>query len=103
MDWVTSIHWAIQYIEGHLWEELTIRDIAQQTALPSFHFQKGFAMLCGIAVGDYIRRRRLFAAGLAVLTTDREIIDIALEFGYDLPDSFTNTFTRFRGLTPTAL
>mgnify|MGYP002602701521 CR=1 FL=1 len=88
MDWVASIHQAIQYIEQHLREELTIREIAQQAALSPFYFQKGFAMLCGITAGDYIRQRRLSAAGLEVLTTDRKIIDIALEFGYDSPDSF---------------
>ena len=71
MDWVTSIHQAIQYIEEHLREELTIREIAQQAALSPFYFQKGFAMLCGMTVGDYIRQRRLSAAGLEVLTTDR--------------------------------
>ena len=75
MDWVTSIHQAIQYIEEHLREELTIREIAQQAALSPFYFQKGFAMLCGMTVGDYIRQRRLSAAGLEVLTTDRKIID----------------------------
>ena len=80
MDWVSSIHQAIQYIEEHLREELTIREIAQQAALSPFYFQKGFAMLCGMTVGDYIRQRRLSAAGLEVLTTDRKIIDIALEF-----------------------
>ena len=73
MDWVTSIHQAIQYIEEHLREELTIREIAQQAALSPFYFQKGFAMLCGITVGDYIRQRRLSAAGLEVLTTGRKI------------------------------
>lgn len=45
MDWVTGIHQAIQYIEQHLREELTIRDIAQQAALSPFYFQKSFAML----------------------------------------------------------
>ena len=103
MDWVASIHQAIQYIEEHLREELTIREIAQQAALSPFYFQKGFAMLCGMTVGDYIRQRRLSAAGLEVLTTDRKIIDIALEFGYDSPDSFTKAFVRFHGLTPAAL
>ena len=103
MDWVTSIHQAIRYIEEHLREELTIREIAQQAALSPFYFQKGFAMLCGMTVGDYIRQRRLSAAGLEVLMTDRRIIDIALEFGYDSPDSFTKAFTRFHGLTPAAL
>ena len=101
--WVTSIHQAIQYIEEHLREELTIREIAQQAALSPFYFQKGFAMLCGMTVGDYIRQRRLSAAGLEVLTTGRKIIDIALNFGYDSPDSFTKAFTRFHGLTPAAL
>ena len=66
MDWVTSIHQAIRYIEEHLREELTIREIAQQAALSPFYFQKGFAMLCGMTVGDYIRQRRLSAAGLEV-------------------------------------
>ena len=81
MDWVASIHQAIQYIEEHLREELTIREIAQQAALSPFYFQKEFAMLCGMTVGEYIRQRRLSAAGLEVLTTDRKIIDIALDFG----------------------
>ena len=63
MDWVASIHQAIQYIEEHLREELTIREIAQQAALSPFYFQKGFAMLCGMTVGDYIRQRRRLRAG----------------------------------------
>ena len=103
MDWVESIHRAIRYMEDHLREELTIRDIAQQAALSPFYFQKGFAMLCGMTVGDYIRQRRLSVAGLEILTTDRKIIDIALEAGYDSPDSFTRAFARFHGVTPTAI
>ena len=69
MDWVSSIHQAIQYIEEHLREELTIREIAQQAALAPFYFQKGFAMLCGMTVVDYIRQRRLSVAGLEILTS----------------------------------
>ena len=103
MDWVESIHRAIQYIEAHLREDLSICTVAQQAALSPYYFQKGFAMLCGMTVGEYIRQRRLSAAGLEVLMTDRKIIDIALEFGYDAPDSFTKAFTRFHGITPAAL
>ena len=103
MDWVESIHRAIQYIEAHLREDLSICTVAQQAALSPYYFQKGFAMLCGMTVGEYIRQRRLSAAGLEVLMTDRKIIDIALEFGYDAPDSFTKAFARFHGVTPAAL
>ena len=103
MDWVESIHRAIQYIEAHLREDLSICTVAQQAALSPYYFQKGFTMLCGMTVGEYIRQRRLSAAGLEVLMTDRKIIDIALEFGYDAPDSFTKAFARFHGVTPAAL
>ena len=76
MDWVASIHQAIQYIEEHLREELTIREIAQQAALSPFYFQKGFAMLCGITAGDYIRQRRLSAAGLRAPSMGRRYTPI---------------------------
>ena len=76
MDWVASIHQAIQYIEEHLREELTIREIRRRPLSP--FTQKGLPCWCGITAGDHIRQRRLSAAGLEVLTTDRKIIDIAL-------------------------
>ena len=75
MDWVASIHQAIQYIEEHLREELTIREIAQQAALSPFYFQKGFAMLCGITAGDYIRQRRLSAAGLGLISGAEQLVE----------------------------
>ena len=103
MGWVESIHKATKYIEENLRGDLNIQDISRQAALSPFYFQKGFAMLCGMTVGEYIRQRRLSVAGLEVLTTDRKIIDIALEFGYDSPDSFTKAFSRFHGITPAAL
>ena len=75
MDWVESIHRAIQYIEAHLREDLSVCTVAQQAALSPYYFQKGFTMLCGMTVGEYIRQSRLSAAGLEVLMTDRKIID----------------------------
>lgn len=103
MAWSESIAAAVRYIEDHLLEPLEIGEIARAAALSPFYFQRGFAMLCGMSVGEYIRKRRLSQAGLAVLASDRPIIDIALDAGYDSPDGFTKAFTRFHGITPTAL
>lgn len=103
MAWSESIAAAVRYIEDHLLEPLEIGEIACAAALSPFYFQRGFAMLCGMSVGEYIRKRRLSQAGLAVLASDRPIIDIALDAGYDSPDGFTKAFTRFHGITPTAL
>ncbi len=51
-------------------------------------------------VSEYIRNRRLALAGNDLLVTDEKVIDIALKYGYDSPDSFTKAFTRFHGVTP---
>ena len=103
MEWTECISKAIGYIEDNITEELTIENIAKQAMVSPFYFQKGFAMLCGFTVGEYIRCRRLALAGSELVATDKKIIDIALDYDYDSPDSFTKAFTRFHGATPTSV
>lgn len=103
MEWVESIGKAISFIEENITEEITIEDIAREVSISPFYFQKGFAMLCGYTVNDYIRQRRLSLAGSEVLSSDEKVIDIAVKYGYDSPDSFTKAFTRFHNATPTAV
>lgn len=101
MDWVRAVEDAIEYIENHITEELTVSRIAGEVNISAFYFQKGFSMLCGYTVGEYIRMRRLSLAGSDLLMSDTKIIDLAVQYGYDSPDSFTKAFTRFHGSTPT--
>lgn len=103
MEWIEGIREAVSYIEDNIAEELTIESIAKQALVSPFYFQKGFAMLCGLTVGEYIRQRRLALAGSELVSNDEKIIDIALKYGYDSPDSFTKAFTRFHGVTPSAV
>lgn len=103
MEWIEGIKEAINYIEENITEQLTIEDIAKQAFISPFYFQKGFSMLCGFTIGEYIRQRRLTLAGIELVSTDNKIIDIALKYGYDSPDSFTKAFIRFHGVTPTSV
>ena len=103
MEWVERICEAIDYIEENILEELTIAEIAKQVGISPFYFQKGFSMLCGITVGEYIRKRRLSLAGQDLMSTDQKIIDLAMQYGYESPDSFTKAFLRFHGVTPLAV
>lgn len=103
MDWAECIGSAIRYIEDNITQPLTIEDIAKQALISPFYFQKGFAMLCGFTVGEYIKKRRLALAGAALVATDEKIIDIALKYGYDSPEGFARAFARFHGATPTSV
>jgi len=101
VDWIKIIENALRYIEENLSGELTVGRIAEKVNISPFYFQKGFSMLCGYSVGEYIRMRRLSVAGSELVTSDNKVIDLALKYGYDSPDSFTKAFTRFHGSTPT--
>lgn len=101
MDWIKTIEDAIRYMEANMTEDLTVGRIAQEVHTSAFYFQKGFSMLCGYTVGEYIRMRRLSLAGSELLMSDQKVIDLAIKYGYDSPDSFTKAFTRFHGCTPT--
>ncbi len=103
MRWTECISDAISFIEENITEEITIDDIARKVHISPFYFQKGFAMLCDFTVGDYMRYRRLALAGSEIAANDDKIINIALKYGYDSPDSFTKAFVRFHGCTPSAV
>lgn len=101
MDWIQGIQRALDYTEAHLTEEIDYEAVARQALSSTFHFQRMFGMLCGFSLGDYIRMRRLTLAAEDMQRTDRKVIDIALQRGYDTPESFFRAFQRFHGITPT--
>lgn len=102
MDWTACIRQAIAYMEEHMKEDISMTALSREIGVSSYYFQKGFSMLCGMTVGEYLRCRRLSLAGRDLVLSESKIIDIALDYGYDSPDSFTKAFSRFHGITPLA-
>jgi AraC family transcriptional regulator len=100
LGWVESLQRAIDYMEDHLLDDLSIEDIAKQAHVSEFHFQRIFTILTDIPVGEYLRRRRLTLAAQELSHSESRIIDIALKYGYDTPESFSKAFRKLHGLTP---
>lgn len=100
MDWIASLQSAIDYIEANLTEDLDYAEIARRAYSSSFHFQRIFGILCGYTLGEYIRNRRLTQAGSELASSSARVIDVALKYGYDSPESFSRAFARFHGITP---
>lgn len=101
MDWIQSIQRAINYIEAHLLdEELSNDSVAKHAYSSSANFQRTFSIVTGVTIADYIRCRKLTLAGVWFVNSDAKVIDAALKYGYDTPESFTKAFTRFHGSTP---
>lgn len=100
MDWVKTINNAIAYMENHLTEDITLTDIAKSVSISAFHFQRSFSLLTGMTPAEYMRKRRLSQAGAEIANGSERVIDIAMKYGYDSPESFTKAFLRFHGSSP---
>jgi len=100
MDWITGMQKAIDYIEANLTEEINYEKVAAESFSSSYHFQRVFSILCGYTLGEYIRLRRLSLAGAELANGKGRVIDIALKYGYDSPDSFAKAFQKFHEITP---
>lgn len=100
MDMVNCIQRAIDFIEDNICDDLKLETVASQAFMSPFHFQRLFSIVCDMTLGEYIRNRRLSFAGIDVESTDAKIINIALKYGYESPESFSRAFTRFYGVSP---
>ncbi|MBR4586707.1 MAG: AraC family transcriptional regulator [Lachnospiraceae bacterium] len=100
-NWVEGFQESIDYIEQNLLNDLNVEDIAKKAALSSFYYQRIFGAMCGMTVGEYIRARRMTLAAQELSSSGQKVIDIALKYGYDSPDSFAKAFQRFHGINPT--
>lgn len=94
-----GIQAALDYVEANLTEDIDVHDVAARAYVSAFHFQRIFSSLCGVPLGEYIRRRRLTQAAQELLR-GAKVIDTAMKYGYDSPDSFARAFRRFHGVLP---
>nr|WP_302057422.1 AraC family transcriptional regulator [Paenibacillus sp. Lou8.1] len=91
---------AIKYIEENLTNDIDFKEVARLAYCSEFHFKKMFSFLAGVTLSEYIRRRRLTLAAFELKDSNVKVIDIAIKYGYNSPDSFTRAFQNLHGLTP---
>ncbi|MCH5320323.1 MAG: AraC family transcriptional regulator [Eubacterium sp.] len=100
MNWITGVETAIEYIENNLMNKLDYEEIAARAYCSSYHFQRMFSVFAGCTLGEYIRARRMTLAGAELKGSRIKILDLAIKYGYENPESFTRAFTKFHGITP---
>lgn len=100
LNYSVTIQEAIEFMEAHIKEELTIEQIAKRVGYSVFHFSRVFTGQKGLSPMDYICKRRLSVARMELLQ-DKKIIEVALDFGYETASGFAKAFRREFGYSPT--
>jgi AraC family transcriptional regulator len=100
MDSLEKMNDALNYIEENLADEIDFAEVAKRAYCSEYHFKRMFSFLAGVPLSEYIRRRRLTLAAFDLRDSSSRIIDIAVKYGYNSPDSFTRAFQSLHGVTP---
>jgi AraC-like DNA-binding protein len=88
--------------DARYFEPLDVDDLARAAGLSRAHFSREFQRAFGESPHAYLLTRRLERAAALLRSTDHSVLDICLAVGLQSVGSFTTTFTRTYGLSPTA-
>ncbi len=88
------------YIEAHLAEDVSLRDLAAVAGLSTHHFGEAFKASTGTSPHRYLIERRIHRAKELLLGTDHSIVEIALAVGFASHSHFTDNFRKLTGTTP---
>ena len=87
MEWLACIRKSIGFIEVHLLDDIGAQDVARQVHVSPFLLQRGFSVVTGFGIAEYIRNRRLHLAAIDLVKSGEKVIDIAFRYGYETPES----------------
>ena len=88
--------------DARYFERLDVDDMARAAGLSRAHFSREFRAAFGESPHNYLLTRRMERAAALLRHTDRSVADVCFSVGFQSVGSFTTTFRRTYGVTPTA-
>ena len=100
MNNIEKVQAAIDYIEDHLTEKLDLDVIAGAVHYSKYHLHRVFSKTVGLTLHEYRNRRQLTEAAKLLVFSERTILDIALQAGYESQQAFTAAFSAMYKQSP---
>lgn len=93
---------AVKHIDNHFKENLTLQELADEVGYSRCYFSSVFKKCMGMSVWDYICIKRMEEALSQIKTTDKNILDVALDCGFNNVVNFNKIFKKYTNVTPNA-
>lgn len=90
----------LTHIQQHLDEALDLEELAHLACFSRFHFHRIFAAMTGETIADHVRRLRLERAAMELRSGAKQVIQVALDAGYEAHEAFTRAFKAAYGVSP---
>jgi AraC family transcriptional regulator len=91
---------AIEFVEGHLRDEITVADIAAAAGYSLYHFIRTFNQTVHHTPYDYLMRRRLSEAARSLIASNHRILDTARDYQFNNHETFSRAFKRMFSMQP---
>lgn len=91
---------AKDFIDGHLKDNLSVKELSQEATMSPFHFIRSFKKIYRVSPHQYLTAQRLQKAKFLLRDTDNTVGDICQQVGLMNSSSFTRLFKRKEGKTP---
>jgi AraC family transcriptional regulator len=95
----TELQTMVDYIEDNLSENITLDQISNYVGYSKYYLNRIFSIYTGISIIDYVRKRKL-NAGMRELQGNKNILDIAFDYGYTSERAFSRAFLKEFGHSP---
>ncbi|GIQ71510.1 AraC family transcriptional regulator [Xylanibacillus composti] len=89
----------MDYIEAHLTEEISGKDIATIVGMSDYHFKRMFSYMAGMSLQAYIKNRRLSVANVELIN-GAKVTDVAYKYGFQSVEGFSRAFREWSGFLP---
>jgi AraC-like DNA-binding protein/predicted transcriptional regulator YdeE len=100
LDHIDRLNRTIEYIEANLDKNIHLELLARKFALSKYHFHRIFRALIGDPPSRYIEKRKLSSAAADLISSNKRIIDIAFDYGFNSHESFIRSFKKHYSYTP---
>ena len=91
---------ALNYIDQNITNSITLDELAQKAGMSRTYFSTVFKNLNGMTPWEYIGLKRIERAKQLLRTTEKSVLEISLDCGFNNVSQFNRQFKRITGLKP---
>jgi len=101
-EYIKRINAVLDFIEKNLEGNLSLESLSQKAHYSSYHFHRIFSTITGESLNQYVNRKRVERIASILLTgSDKSIKELAYNYGFNSESSFSRTFKKYYGVSPT--
>ena len=96
---IAQLNRLVESVDDRLSDDIDVSELANGFGTTEYHLRRMFSSLAGMPLSEYIRRRRMTVAAADVLA-GKELLAVAVRYGYGSTEAFNRAFRSVHGVTP---